>query len=492
MSRPSMFKPFAVSASFVAATLFSAAATAQPTPLPNPIPAPITSDSGVTVKLVPIASGLVAPNWGTAAPGNKKELFVIDQTGQIWAINLKTQAKRLFADLSSRLVPLGVGGPGTFDERGLLGLAFHPDYRKNGLLYTFTSEPRTTPTDFPVPLGAAANVHSTIAEWRVASPKSDDAVVDPGSARVVMRIAKPQFNHNGGGIAFGPDEMLYIGVGDGGAANDRGAGHVPNGNAQDPSNLHGKILRIDVNARSSPNGQYGVPRSNPFTPATGPAGGQAGCTDGRCDEIYAWGLRNPFRISFDSESGTLLTGDVGQNDIEEIDVIRKGANYGWPYKEGSFFFQVNPANNRGFVTDVDPGVPAGLTEPFAQYDHSEGISVIGGFVYRGERIKALRGRYVFGDYARNFGGNNGRLMHLLSRVGDNAPRVGETSGIAEFKLDGQAALGLSVLGFGEDARGEIYLLANATGVPSGTTGVVLKLTSVDPDDDDDNDEDRED
>lgn len=468
---------------------------AQSGRLTDPILEPITSDAGVTVKLVTVATGLVAPNLGVAAPGNKDELFVLDQTGQIWAVDLKRAGKRLFADLSGKLVPLGAFGPGSFDERGLLGLAFHPEYRKNGLLYTFTSEPNTTAADFPVPLGAPANVHCTITEWRVASPKSDSAVVDPASARVVMRFAKPQFNHNGGAIAFGPDDLLYIAVGDGGAANDRGPGHTPKGNAQDASNLHGKILRIDVDARTAPNGQYGIPRGNPFAPASGPAGGQAGCDDGKCDEIYAWGLRNPFRMSFDEKTGALITGDVGQNDIEEIDVIRKGANYGWPYKEGSFFFQVDAATNRGFVTDVDPGVPADLFEPLAQYDHSEGISVIGGFVYRGDRIKALRGRYVFGDYARRFGGNNGRLMHLVEKMDDDSHKSMKAN-IAEFKLDGQAALGLSVLGFGQDGRGEIYLIGNTTGVPSGTTGVVLKLTPVkvddDDDDDDDDDEDHDD
>ena len=486
-----MFKSLAL-LSLVSLALASPPVAAQAGRLVDPIPAPITSDGGVTVKLVPVATGLVAPNWAVAAPGNRRELFVVDQTGQLWAVDLKTSARRLFLDLSSRLVALGAFGPGTFDERGFLGLAFHPGYRRNGLLYTFTSERPNTAVDFPVPLGAAANTHSTITEWRVTSPRHDGALVDPGSARVVMRWAKPQFNHNGGAIVFGPDGLLYIGVGDGGAANDRAPGHTAKGNAQDASNVLGKILRIDVDAHNAPNGQYGVPRSNPFAPASGPAGGQAGCDDGRCDEIYAWGLRNPFRISFDRDSGALIAGDVGQNDIEEIDLIHKGANYGWPYKEGSFFFAIDPTNNRGFVTATDPGVPVGLVEPFAQYDHSEGISVIGGFVYRGGRIAALRGRYVFGDYARRFGGNNGRLMHTAARLGednDRARRNAAPAALVEFKLDGQAAVGMSVLGFGEDARGELYLLANATGVPSGQTGVVLKLVSpggdVDGDDRDD-------
>lgn len=462
-----------------------ATAMAQVVPIADPIPAPITSAQGLTVRLQPVASGLTAPVWGTSAPGRRNELFVIEQSGVVWAIDLKAGTKRVFLDATARLVPLGVFRG--YDERGLLGIAFHPDFRKNGLLYTFTSEPTSTTTDFPVPLAAPANVHSTITEWRVTSPRADDAIVDTGSARVVMRFAKPQFNHNGGGIAFGPDGYLYIGSGDGGAANDVGPGHTAKGNAQDPANLLGKVLRIDVDSRSAPNGQYGIPRDNPFVPKKGPAGGQAGCDDGFCDEIWAWGLRNPYRISFDRESGQLLVGEVGQNKLEEVDIVRKGANHGWPYKEGRFYFSVNAAG-QGVVSDVDPGVPAGLAEPVAQYDHDEGIAIVGGFVYRGEKIKALRGRYVFGDYARAFFGNNGRIMHLVDRLDRHDHGRRAQSAIAEFKLDGQAALGLSVLGFAEDARGELYLLANSTGVPSGSTGVVLKLVPAagagDEDDDD--------
>jgi glucose/arabinose dehydrogenase len=473
-----MLRHFALSAIATALLATAGTASAQADKLVDPIPALITNAQGVTVKLVPVAKGLVAPVWGSSAPGRPHELFVAEQTGQVVAIDLKTGLTRTFLDASSRLVPLGVFRG--YDERGLLGIAFHPNYRKNGLLYTFTSEPKNTLTDFPTPQGAAANVHSTITEWHVNSPGTDGALVDPGSARVLMRFAKPQFNHNGGGIAFGPDGLLYIGSGDGGAANDAGPGHTAKGNAQDPSNLLGKILRIDVDARSAPNAQYGIPRGNPFAPKGGPAGGQAGCDDGFCDEIYAWGLRNPFRISFDRKTGQLLTGEVGQNDVEEVDIVRKGMNYGWPYKEGTFFFKVNPANSQGYVSDVDPGVPAGLAGPLAQYDHGEGIAIVGGFVYRGESIKALRGRYVFGDYSRVFFGNNGRLMHLVNRLDDDGEggRAGAMSPIAEFKLDGQAALNLSVLGFAEDARGEIYLLANSTGIPQGTTGVVLKLVPV--------------
>ncbi len=177
--------------------------------LADPIPAPITDQKGVTVKLVSVADGLIAPNCGTYAPGRPDELYVVVQTGQIWVIDLKRRGRRLFLDASHRLVSVGAFGPGTYDERGLLGLAFHPDYKRNGLLYTFGSEPPSTTSDFPVPLGAAANTHSTVVEWHVTSPTTDGAMVDPGSARVVMSWAKPQFNHNGGAIAFGPDGLLY-------------------------------------------------------------------------------------------------------------------------------------------------------------------------------------------------------------------------------------------------------------------------------------------
>lgn len=459
--------------------------------LDDPIPANITQKGGVKIQLKPIATGLTAPNWGAAAPGDKKNLYVTDQDGILWAVDIKTGAKRAFLDVKDRLVPLGVRGPGSFDERGLLGIAFHPRYRDNGLLYTFTSERTDVGTaDFAVPLGAAANCHTTITEWRVPSPGSADATVDKSTARVLMRIAKPQFNHNGGAVAFGPDGMLYIATGDGGAADDQGAGHVAGGNAQDRGNLLGKILRIDPRGTSAPNGQYSVPQSNPFAPASGPRGGAAGCEDGVCDEIYAYGLRNPFRMSFDREKGTLITGDVGQNDIEEVNVVRAGGNYGWPLKEGTFFFNDN-GTGPGFVTDVDPGVPAGLIEPIAQYDHDEGISVIGGFVYRGDKIGGLKGRYVFGDYVRNFGGNNGRLFHLKGKNKGSSgfEGDGDLRDIREFRLQGQDGVGLSVLGFGEDANGELYVMANGTGVPFGSTGVILKIVKADDDDDEDDDDD---
>jgi len=411
-------------------------------PLNDPIPSAIPMGA-IAVPLTPIAAGITAPNWGTHAGDGSNRLFVSDQSGQIYAIHLGTHDRTVFLDVSSRLVPLGIAGPGTYDERGLLGLAFHPDYANNGRLFTHTSEPVSGPADFgvPLPLGVNPNHQSVVTEWQVHEPADPAAVVDPLSAREILRVDQPQFNHDGGGLAFGPDGMLYISFGDGGGADDQGDGHGGGGNGQDPSNVLGTLLRIDVDGNNSLNGQYGVPGDNPFV-------GQQGFVD----EIFAYGFRNPFRFSFDSGTGDLIVGDVGQNGIEEIDLCVAGGNYGWNDKEGSFFFDPDGSAN-GFVTDVAPGVPPGLIDPIAEYDHDEGIAVIGGFVYRGTRVPELTGRYVFGDYT-------GRLFYL-----------DESSQIRELALG--APLGRALLGFGQDANGEIYVLANGTGIPFGDTGEVL-------------------
>jgi glucose/arabinose dehydrogenase len=403
---------------------------------------------------VTVATELVAPNWGTAAPGHPGRLFVTDQPGTLWAIDLQTGQKSVFHDVSGRLVPLGAFGPGSFDERGFLGLAFHPGYATNGLLYTYTSEPVNGPADFStMPPGTTPNHQSLIIEWHVPDPGNAASVVDPASARELLRIDEPQFNHNAGCLNFGPDGMLYISLGDGGRADDQGVGHSPQGNGQDPSNILGTILRIDPAGSNSANGEYGIPADNPFV-------GQRGFLG----EIYAYGFRNPFRFSFDSANGTIFVGDVGQNDIEEVDIVVAGGNYGWRVKEGTFLFDPAGDMEPGFVTANSPGVPAGLIDPIAQYDHDEGISVIGGFVYRGSAIPPLTGRYVFGEFARTFS-NDGRLFFL----------PGGNNHIREFQLVGQPALGLSLLGFGQDANGELYVLGNGTGVPFGTTGVVQRI-----------------
>ena len=419
--------------------------------LDDPIPRPIYKRN-VTVILRTVATGLTAPNWGTFAPGgNPIKLYVTDQTGTLWSINVVTGSKSIFLDVSNRLVDLFV-----FDERGLLGVAFHPDYGANGLLYTYTSEPVDGAADFStMPDGIQADHQSVVAEWRVIDPQAADSVVDPSTRREILRVDQPQSNHNGGALNFGPDGMLYISFGDGGGGDDQGTGHGDNGNGQDAGNVLGAILRIDPLSSGSANGQYGIPDDNPFV-------GQPDFVD----EVFAYGFRNPFRFSFDSATGNMYVADVGQNDIEEIDIGVSGGNFGWNHKEGTFFFDDN-GPGPGFVTDIDPGVPPGLIDPVAQYDHDEGVAVIGGFVYRGRRNSVLRGRYIFGEFSRTI--NDGRLFYFVW------PNWTGRNRIAELRIFGRENLGKSLLGFGQDARGEIYVLANDFGLPSGETGVVLKI-----------------
>ncbi len=450
------------------AVLAVAAPAAAATALFDPIPAPIPV-SNRSIALQTVASGLVSPVTGTVAPGDNKHLYVADQGGMIWSVDVRgSSPKTLVADLSGLLVSsLAKVIPGLpYDERGLLGLAFDPRFERNGQLYTFTSENPTPAPDFTTQPGVTpAGGQTVITQWRVLNRKAEHLMVDPSSRRVLMRIDKPQFNHNGGELAFGPDGMLYISLGDGGAADDQGPGHVDGGNAQSlaPGNVLGKVLRIDPHGKNSANGQYGIPRSNPFVGRLG------------ADEIWAYGFRNPYRFSFDARSGRLIAGDVGQNDIEEVDVVRPGRNYGWPVKEGSFLFDNNGAG-AGFVTGRSPGSPAGLVDPVLEYDHTapggvrcgggapptacQGIAVVGGYVYRGHDAEALRGHYVFGDYSRAFAKPLGRLFVKKGSEVTSLPDPG-----------------VAVFGFAQDSRGELYVLGNKTGLLSGTTGTVLRITT---------------
>jgi glucose/arabinose dehydrogenase len=226
----------------------------------------------------------------------------------------------------------------------------------------------------------------------------------------------------------------------------------------------GKMLRIDPHGWNSANGRYGIPRSNPFVGRQG------------ADEIWALGFRNPYRFSFDSRSGALIVGEVGQNDIEEVDVVRRGRNYGWPVKEGSFIFNGGGVDNPGRVTQRSPGRPAGLVDPVLEYDHTapggvrcgspgataancNGIAVVGGYLYHGRDVRALRGHYVFGDYSRAFAQPLGRLF-----VNDGR------------RVESMNDPGIAVNGFAQDHRGELYVLGNTTGLLTGNTGQVLRIT----------------
>jgi glucose/arabinose dehydrogenase len=423
------------------------------------------ADESLKVGLKTIASGLTAPVSGVAAPGDPQHLYVVDQIGEILQIDLVSGQKNLFLDVKNRLVPLGLPSLGGYDERGLLGLAFHPDFATNHLFYTFTTEP----TDSPNFVSTPVDHDNVIREWNAATP---------GASRVVVRIANPQFNHTGGAIAFGPDRMLYIALGDGGGEDDQDcqigvdgtvtSGHGANGTGQDPGSILASILRINPDpageGAQSTNRQYRIPLDNP---------GSIVFAAGKFNvfpEVWAKGLRNPFRFSFDATSSQLIAGDVGQDDLEEIDIVSKGGNYGWRIKEANFLFDPRGCAIMGFQTDgravrESPGFPAFATDPIAQYHHNQGIAVIAGFVYHGTAVPELRGKYVFGDYSKDSDKPRGTLFHLASPVSGNRNEVKQIGN----RLD------IFVLGFGQDSAGELYVLGNATGIPSGTTGVVRKI-----------------
>lgn len=336
---------------------------------------------------------LVSPGDGTA------RLFAVEQGGKIFVFQNRSSArtKTLFLDLSSRV---SKGG-----ELGLLGLAFHPHYSQNGKFYVNYTEPRSPGSNFS---------RSVIAGFTVSAGNAN--VADSSSEQRYIVLNQPFDNHNGGDLSFGPDGFLYIGFGDGGSGGD------PDGNAQNRSSLLGKMLRIDVDTQE---GQlaYAIPSTNPYK------GNQSGYRE----EIFAYGLRNPFRFSFDFPSGRLWVGDVGQSEIEEIDLISSGANLGWNTMEGS---QCYPSNQ---TCDT-----SGLTLPITEYNHAIGQSIIGGYVYNGRSVGHLKGLYVFGDFS------SGVIFSLL--------------------YDGLHAIrrtllnsGLSISAFGRDENGELYVVSYGEG-----------------------------
>lgn len=415
------------------------------TRIENPIAA-VIAKGDLTIELDVVADGLISP-LGLAAPDDGSgRLFVYDQAGLVYVVSNGIKLQDPLLDVRERLVPLG-----DYEERGLLGLAVHPNFADNPFLYTYTSEPIGPAADFTtvLPDGATNNHQSVIAEWRMDT--TDSNRVDISSRREILRIDQPQSNHNGGTLHFGPDGSLYIGLGDGGSADDQGNGHVPGGNGQTLENVYGKILRIDVRGRTSSNGQYAVPSDNPFV-------GQPGL-----DEIYAYGFRNPYTFSFDRLTGELFCADVGQNQVEELDRVFSGGNYGWPVKEGGFHFDPNGSES-GFVTSTPvSSVPANLVDPIAQYDHDDGFAIVGGFVYRGTQLPGLTGRYLSGDWG-DFENPSGRLFYL-DRTEFKELRIGADN----------RPLGLWLKGFGQDTAGELYVFGSTDLGPRGTSGRLLKI-----------------
>lgn len=435
------------------------AAYAQAQPHQNILPNAI-QPGAIHIDLKPVASGFTAPVSAIAAPGDSNDLFVADEAGKIDVIHNGVLQPTPLLDISSieQAVPLKPG----YDERGLLGLAFSPGFNSptsSGYhtLYTYQSEKTgTAAADFAPAAGTVTSGidhQNVITQWKVSA--SNPLVVDPSTRRDILREDHPALNHNGGTIAFGPDGDLYWALGDGGTANDSGNGHIAStGNAQSLSVILGKVLRIDVNGNNSANGKYGIPSDNPFVN-----------TAGAVKEIYAYGLRNPYKFSFDPASGKMILADVGQNNVEEVNQIVKGGNYGWAIKEGTFLF--NRSDPNGSVNpNNSPGSPAGLIDPLLEYDHvTGGSAIIGGFVYHGSLFPQLDGKYIFGDLSNSSfaGPANGRLFYADLSGGP----------INEFNLN--QPLGMWLKGLGEDANGEIYVLATTALGPSGTTGEVIEI-----------------
>ena len=419
---------------------------------------PIDVGGGDSVELEVVAEGLTSPVYLTQAPKDDSRLFVVDQIGEVRIIKDGELLETPFLDLKSKLVQLNPG----FDERGLLGLAFHPDYAYNGRFFVYYSAPLRA----PAPSGY--NHTSYVAEFRV-SPGNPD-MADMTSERTILAIDQPQGNHNAGTLQFGPkDKLLYISLGDGGGANDVALGHVEDwydvnegGNGQDiEENLLGSILRIDVNSGSP----YSIPADNPFVGRDG------------LDEIYAYGFRNPYRYSFDRHTGKLLAGDAGQALYEEVSVVVKGGNYGWNVKEGRHCF--NAANNTEPLADCPDVDVYGniLIDPVIEFKNSNnfadglGVVVIGGYVYRGDNVFFdLGGDYLFGVWSQGQG-QGGALYAAEAKYGSSNWNFRKLS----IRNHEQDELGHNLLGFGEDNAGELYVLTTDNSGPQGNTGMVFRI-----------------
>ncbi len=431
----------------------------------------------ISIELQPRATGLAAPDYAISAPGDTSRMFILEQKGQVLVMQNGSILPTPALDLQSLVAPPMVLTNAN-DERGLLGIAFHPGFNNPAspgyqTVYTYNSQLIVSAPTYAAPNGASQGYKNVVNEFKMSL--ADPNVIDPTSRREVISFGKNANNHNGGTIAFGPDGYLYLGLGDGGNANDVGASHIePGGNGQNLSTPLGKMLRIDPVIPTltlgspdpaSANSQYRIPLTNPFQGA------------GQVKEIYAYGFRNPYRFSFDRVSGNLICADVGQNTVEEIDLVTLGGNYGWALKEGDFLFNriTGAGGNAGTVGIRSPGT-AGLIDPITgtlgtlEYDHGDGISITGGFVYRGSIIPQLYGKYVFGDLAlRNAPPRvDGRLFYADL----------DTGIINEFLLPQFATTflpnGLTVHGFGEDGTGELYALVTNT-ASSGTGGIVYAI-----------------
>ena len=394
----------------------------------------------------------------TAPMDASKRRFVVDQIGVVRIIGEDgTVLDQPFLDLRSEIVELNE----QYDERGLLGMAFHPSYAENGLFYVYYSVPAQPG------MPDSTDHANRLVEFQVSS--TDPNRADPQRRRVLSELAWPYSNHNGGTLAFGPDGFLYVPLGDGGNRDDEGRGHVEDwyeenagGNAQNvEANLLGKVLRIDVD-RPGAGREYGIPADNPFV-------GKAGM-----DEIWAYGLRNPFRIAFDAETGTLFASDAGQELYEEIDIIVKGGNYGWNVMEGTHCFDAEDPQRPPYdCPRVTPGGDT-LRLPIAQYDHYKGVVSVGGVSYRGGSADAFLGRYLFADWSYDHDKPRG-TMFVASRPPLGRAAMWDWEELT-VELAGEGEFREYIRSFGEDAEREAYVLTASVQGPTGTTGKVWRVT----------------
>src|SRR6478609_8810890 len=460
-------------------------------PVGDPVPGAI-EPGPIQVNLTAITTAVTAPLAGITAAGRPHELFIVDQVGTLLSLDVTAPAP-VQPHTVLNVGALLVGPQSSTDERGFLGAAFSPDFATDGLLYTDTSE-ALSPADYnlrPSTDACLAGRPQTpdhldvVREWHlVADPVTGALGPDPAGpaqGRRLLAIQHPQANHNAGDLHFGPDGYLYITDGDGGGADDQNCqtnfdgnpmfGHPGAGNGQSLDTPLGKLLRInprqaDPRGAPSSNGAYRIPTDNPFP-------------TGAVPEIYSYGLRNPFRFSFDATAGDLWLADVGQNDVEEVNhVTAPGLNFGWRVKEGTFLFdaggfQLKGARSDGFPFRRSLG-GAGLTDPVAQYDHDEGTAIIGGYVYRGTAMPALSGHYVFGDTSRRLNNQHGRLFTFDA---DHRSPAIEGNLISELR-DGP--LDFQLIGFGQDSANELYALVFGFPGPNGDTGAVLRLSQATP------------
>ena len=358
------------------------------------------------------------PLWMEEAPDDSRRFFVMQQNGKILVLapSRKPEEMKTFLDISDRK-------PWVQNEEGLLAFAFHPRFKDNGLCYIFYSQQSPKRT--------------VLSEVQVS--KDDPDVANISTERILLEIPHPYWNHNGGTLLFGPDGFLYLSLGDGGLAND------PHNVGQSGHHLLGKILRLDVNSRTGKL-PYGIPKDNPFVGKDKQGNPKADPFDTKPEgvrpEIWAYGLRNVWRMSFDRQTGDLWAGDVGQDKWEEIDLIVKGGNYGWNVREG--FHEFKNQKPRGEPLDPVIEYPhnTGLSADCKFPDHSPGISVTGGYVYRGKKMPALRGVYVYADFSM---GTVWGLRYENGQVTTHGQLV-KPNPLHQFAS------------FAEDRQGEIYAL----------------------------------